>query len=168
MYGQLEKSSCPDDHEHKLSADAVEGGSRLKDTMQFPKLFEPTRIGKMEIKNRIVMPPMGTNMGTPDGHVTEEIVCYYRERAKGGVGLIIVETTCVDAPGGQDNRVPVGHRRRQVHPRFEPAGGDHPPARRQDCAAASARRQGNQVIDHRHSTGGSFADSHALWHPGGL
>jgi len=68
---------------------------------QLKRLFEPTRIGKMEIKNRIVMPPMGTNMGTPDGHVTEEIVCYYRERAKGGVGLIVVETTCVDAPGGK-------------------------------------------------------------------
>jgi 2,4-dienoyl-CoA reductase-like NADH-dependent reductase (Old Yellow Enzyme family)/thioredoxin reductase len=73
----------------------------LNDTMQFMKLFEPTHIGKMEIKNRIVMPPMGTNMGTPDGHVTEDIVCYYRERAKGGVGLIIVETTCVDAPVGK-------------------------------------------------------------------
>jgi 2,4-dienoyl-CoA reductase-like NADH-dependent reductase (Old Yellow Enzyme family)/thioredoxin reductase len=55
----------------------------------------------MEIKNRIVMPPMGTNMATPDGHVTEEVVCYYRERARGGVGLIIVETTCVDAPVGK-------------------------------------------------------------------
>ena len=73
----------------------------MKDTTQFPKLFEPTRIGKMEIKNRIVMPPMGTNMGTPDGYVTEEVVCYYRERAKGGVGLIVVETTCVDAPVGK-------------------------------------------------------------------
>ncbi len=73
----------------------------MNDTMQFTKLFEPTHIGKMEIKNRIVMPPMGTNMGTPDGHVTEDIVCYYRERAKGGVGLIIVETTCVDAPVGK-------------------------------------------------------------------
>ncbi|MBN2098092.1 MAG: FAD-dependent oxidoreductase [Dehalococcoidia bacterium] len=73
----------------------------MNTTPEFKRLFEPTRIGKMEIKNRIVMPPMGTNMGTADGHVTEEIVCYYRERAKGGVGLIIVETTCVDAPVGK-------------------------------------------------------------------
>ena len=72
----------------------------MKNETQFPKLLEPARIGRMEIKNRIVMPPMGTNMGTPDGEVTEEIICYYRERAKGGVGLIIVETTCVDAPAG--------------------------------------------------------------------
>jgi 2,4-dienoyl-CoA reductase-like NADH-dependent reductase (Old Yellow Enzyme family)/thioredoxin reductase len=73
----------------------------LNTAPEFKRLFEPARIGKMEIKNRIVMPPMGTNMGTADGHVTEEIVCYYRERAKGGVGLIIVETTCVDAPIGK-------------------------------------------------------------------
>ena len=73
----------------------------MNSAKQFPKLFEPTHIGKMELKNRIVMPPMGTNMGTPDGHVTEEVVSYYRERARGGVGLIIVETTCVDAPVGK-------------------------------------------------------------------
>ena len=73
----------------------------MNNAPQFRKMFEPTHIGRMEIKNRIVMPPMGTNMATPDGHVTEEIVCYYRERARGGVGLIIVETTCVDAPVGK-------------------------------------------------------------------
>ncbi len=73
----------------------------MKDQTQFRKLFEPAHIRNMQIKNRIVMPPMGTNMATPDGAVTEEIVCYYRERAKGGVGLIIVETTCVDAPAGK-------------------------------------------------------------------
>ena len=73
----------------------------MNSAKQFSKLFEPTHIGKMELKNRIDMPPMGTNMGTPDGHVTEEVVCYYRERARGGVGLIILETTCVDAPVGK-------------------------------------------------------------------
>jgi 2,4-dienoyl-CoA reductase-like NADH-dependent reductase (Old Yellow Enzyme family)/thioredoxin reductase len=73
----------------------------LKTAHQFAKLLGPARIGRMELKNRIVMPPMGTNMGTPDGHVTEEIVAYYRERARGGAGLIIVETTCVDAPVGK-------------------------------------------------------------------
>jgi len=73
----------------------------LNSAPQSRKLFEPTRIGIMELKNRIVMPPMGTNMATPDGRVTEEVVCYYRERARGGVALIIVETTCVDAPIGK-------------------------------------------------------------------
>ncbi|MCX5990918.1 MAG: FAD-dependent oxidoreductase [Chloroflexi bacterium] len=73
----------------------------MSNTLHFPKLFEPTRIGQMELKNRIVMPPMGTNMATPDGHVTERIRSYYEQRAKGGVGLVIVETTCIDAPVGK-------------------------------------------------------------------
>lgn len=73
----------------------------MSNMLQFPKLFEPTRIGQMELKNRIVLPPMGTNMGTPEGHVTEKIISYYEQRAKGGVGLVIVETTCIDAPVGK-------------------------------------------------------------------
>jgi len=73
----------------------------LSSAARFQKLFEPTHIRRMELKNRIVMPPMGTNMGTSDGHVTEEVRCHYRERAKGGVGLVIVETTCVDSPVGK-------------------------------------------------------------------
>lgn len=67
----------------------------------FPRLFQPGRIGSLEVKNRLVMPPMGTNMATPDGLMTEEIIAHYRARARGGTGLIIVETTCVDAPGGK-------------------------------------------------------------------
>lgn len=73
----------------------------LSSTVYFRKLFEPTRIRRMELKNRLVMPPMGTNMGTLDGHVTEEVRCHYKKRAEGGVGLVIVETTCVDAPVGK-------------------------------------------------------------------
>ncbi|HEX75300.1 MAG TPA: FAD-dependent oxidoreductase [Dehalococcoidia bacterium] len=64
------------------------------------KLFEPVCIGTMEIPNRIVMPPMGTNMANPDGTVSERIRNYYAERAKGGVGLIIVEIACI-YPGGK-------------------------------------------------------------------
>lgn len=73
----------------------------MSSTTRFRKLFAPTCIGKVAFKNCIVMPPMGTNMGTPDGHVTEKVVNYYRERARGGAGLIIVETACVDAPVGK-------------------------------------------------------------------
>lgn len=60
------------------------------------KLFEPVRIGTMEVRNRIVMPPMATNLATGDGYVTEKIKDYYQKRAEGGTGLIIVEATCVD------------------------------------------------------------------------
>ncbi|MCX6000525.1 MAG: hypothetical protein NTU41_13335 [Chloroflexi bacterium] len=42
----------------------------------FPRLFEATRIGRMELRNCVVMPPMGTNMATVDGSVTDEIRAY--------------------------------------------------------------------------------------------
>jgi len=65
------------------------------------KLFEPARIGKIEIPNRVVMAPMATNYGSPNGAVTQRQIAYYKERAKGGTGLIIVEGTCVSAPEGK-------------------------------------------------------------------
>ena len=67
----------------------------------FEKLFEPRRLGGMTVKNRIVMPPMVTNFGTADGYVTERLKDYHEERARGGVGLIIVECVCVDSPVGK-------------------------------------------------------------------
>lgn len=62
-------------------------------------LFTKGHIGKLEIKNRAVMPAMGTNM-SDGGRVNRAIVNHYEQRAKGGVGLIIVEVTCVDTPLG--------------------------------------------------------------------
>ncbi|MFA4911945.1 MAG: hypothetical protein WC649_13020, partial [Desulfobacteria bacterium] len=58
-------------------------------------LFEPITIGRMEIKNRVAMAPMGTLQGTYDGYATDQLIAYYNARAKGGVGLIIVEHTLV-------------------------------------------------------------------------
>lgn len=48
------------------------------------------------------MPPMATNFGGENGEVTEQMVRYYAERAKGGVGLIIVENAQVDYPRGKN------------------------------------------------------------------
>ena len=50
----------------------------------------------------MVMPAMGTNLATRDGYVTEQMKDYYEERAKGGVGLVIVEVACVDSPTGKN------------------------------------------------------------------
>ncbi len=65
------------------------------------KLFEAGRIGNLQLKNRIVMPPMGTHWASNDGHVVQRQVDYYAERAKGGVGLVIVEASCVQFPLGR-------------------------------------------------------------------
>ncbi len=69
--------------------------------MRLQKLFEPTKIGTMALKNRLVMPAMDTNFGSGDGFVTSRLVDYYAERARGGVGLIIVEIASVDYPRGK-------------------------------------------------------------------
>ena len=61
------------------------------------KLFEPFQIGSMELKNRIVMPPMTTSFASELGAVTERLINYHIERARGGVGLVIVEATCVES-----------------------------------------------------------------------
>ncbi|WP_082788881.1 FAD-dependent oxidoreductase [Desulfolucanica intricata] len=68
--------------------------------MRFPKLFEEGYIGNMQLRNRTVMPAMGTNLASEIGGVTPAMIHYYRERAKGGVGLIITEINSVDTPQG--------------------------------------------------------------------
>lgn len=69
--------------------------------MKFDKLFTPIKIGRMEIQNRIVMPPMTLNFASETGAVNQRVIDYYAERAKGCVGLIIVEATCIDSPVGR-------------------------------------------------------------------
>lgn len=64
--------------------------------MNYPKLFEPGKIGKLEIKNRIVMEPLATGTATENQTVGVDYFEYLVERAKGGVGLIILENTRVD------------------------------------------------------------------------
>jgi 2,4-dienoyl-CoA reductase-like NADH-dependent reductase (Old Yellow Enzyme family) len=54
-------------------------------------LLTPARIGPVEIKNRIVMPPMTTRTSDAEGFVTDDSVAYYMARVRGGVGLITVE-----------------------------------------------------------------------------
>lgn len=64
--------------------------------MKYEKLFTPGKIGNVELKNRIVMPPMMLGFGQFDGTPTEEMMDYYEERAIGGTGLIITEITRVN------------------------------------------------------------------------
>lgn len=68
---------------------------------RFQKLLEPGRIGQLELRNRIVMSPMGTNFAAEGGFITDRIKDYYEERARGGVGLIIVGVGAIDHPRGR-------------------------------------------------------------------
>ena len=54
----------------------------------FDKLFEPIKIGPVEIKNRLAVAPMNL-AGDRDGHPTRLYTCYFNARALGGFGLLI-------------------------------------------------------------------------------
>ncbi|MFC7496763.1 MULTISPECIES: FAD-dependent oxidoreductase [unclassified Nocardioides] len=84
-----------------------------------PHLLSPGRIGTMELRNRIVMSPMETMYGTPEGLPSDRTIAYFAARAAGGVGLVTVGATGVDpqhpeTPGGlhlgTDEAVPAHHR----------------------------------------------------------
>ncbi|MFC1982272.1 hypothetical protein ACFLV5_00545 [Chloroflexota bacterium] len=61
--------------------------------VELKKLFERGRIGTLELKNRLVMSPMGTHTASEEGYVTQRMIDYYVARARGGVGLIISSAT---------------------------------------------------------------------------
>lgn len=65
----------------------------------FSHLLSPYTIKGVEIKNRLVVPAMGTNLGNADGTVSQRLIDYYTARAKGGFGLIVVEGVAVNPTG---------------------------------------------------------------------
>lgn len=68
--------------------------------MKYERLFTPGKIGSAELKNRVVMAPMVMGTANMDGTPGEQMIQYYEERARGGVGLIITEATRVDEGTG--------------------------------------------------------------------
>lgn len=65
----------------------------------YAKLFTPFKIGSVELKNRLFVPGMGTNLAEPNGEAGPKLIKYYTERAKGGFGLIITECTAITKEG---------------------------------------------------------------------
>ncbi|CAN1507941.1 NemA NADH,flavin oxidoreductases, Old Yellow Enzyme family [Burkholderiaceae bacterium] len=66
----------------------------------FVTLSSPIQLGNKTVKNRYVIPAMGTGYATADGLVTQQLIDYYEARARGGAGVVIVETTTVEFPRG--------------------------------------------------------------------
>lgn len=93
--------------------------------MSFSKSLSPIKIGMVELKNRYIVPAMGSHLGEANGQVSRRIIDYYTARASGGYGLIITEFTCVDPVGmalpGQlgiwDDSFIEGHRKltKEIH-----------------------------------------------------
>jgi 2,4-dienoyl-CoA reductase (NADPH2) len=78
--------------------------------MEYPFLFSPIQINSMHLKNRIVMTAMHLGY-TPQGEVTDQLVEFYAERSRGGVGLIIVGGCPIDEYGGMAGMISLHHDR---------------------------------------------------------
>ena len=73
--------------------------------MNTPLWNTPIFLGAMQVKNRIVFPPMSTKFASPGaGEVTERMLAYYEARARGGAGLVIVEACCIHDAGSPTPR----------------------------------------------------------------
>lgn len=59
---------------------------------QYPALFVPGSIGKLRLKNRVIMSPVETLYASACGEVTPRLIEFYARRARGGVGLIVLHS----------------------------------------------------------------------------
>ena len=85
-------------HVGRFEDAAAVGKERQGITMEaFRELFRPGRINRLELKNRFIMAAAGNAMADDEGFVTDRAIDYCVERAKGGVGLVIVKFTSVIA-----------------------------------------------------------------------
>ncbi len=62
-------------------------------------LWDPVRLGGLALRNRAVMPAMGTGYASRDGRVTPRLLAYLRRRAEGGAGMVISEVLAVHPLG---------------------------------------------------------------------
>ena len=68
-----------------------------------PQLLSPVRVGPLDLRNRIVLPAMDQNV-CDNGLITDSLITHYAERARGGAGLLILETSAVAFPHGATAR----------------------------------------------------------------
>jgi 2,4-dienoyl-CoA reductase-like NADH-dependent reductase (Old Yellow Enzyme family)/NADPH-dependent 2,4-dienoyl-CoA reductase/sulfur reductase-like enzyme len=66
--------------------------------MQYKNLFSEIRVGSLTLKNRIIFPPISTNLASTSGEVTPEFVYHYARRAKGGASIVTLENMCIQFP----------------------------------------------------------------------
>lgn len=83
----------------------------------FENLFSPIRVRGLKLPNRIVMTAMGTHFADEDSYITQQLIDFQVERAKGGVGLSFLECCSVNEaacvrkqPSISDDRYLPGHK----------------------------------------------------------
>jgi len=67
--------------------------------MNYPSLFTPLKLGKYEIKNRLVALPVHTGFAHTDGSVSSWMVDFYSRLADSGVGMVVVANAAVSHDG---------------------------------------------------------------------
>jgi len=80
--------------------------------MEFATLATRLRVGSLTLKNRIIFPPISTNLAAVTGEVTDAFIYHYARRAQGGAALITVENVCIDYPAAMEGA---------TQPRFDDA-----------------------------------------------
>ncbi|WP_150266220.1 FAD-dependent oxidoreductase [Paenibacillus tepidiphilus] len=71
--------------------------------MAYKNLFSPIQIKDLKLKNRVILPAMGTKMPTEDRFVTKQLIDYHVARAAGGCGLNFTEVCSVYGPASPKN-----------------------------------------------------------------
>ena len=100
--------------------------------MRYKCLLAPGKIGTLEVKNRAIMAPMSAALANTDGTVTDELIAYLTERARGGIGLILTEYAYVQESGkssdhqisAADDGINASAKSRSRTPTVEINGGD--------------------------------------------
>ena len=67
---------------------------------RFSLLTSPAALGSLSLRNRMILVAMGSNFADTDGRCTERLIAYYEARARGGAGLLILETSAAGWPNG--------------------------------------------------------------------
>jgi 2,4-dienoyl-CoA reductase-like NADH-dependent reductase (Old Yellow Enzyme family) len=83
-------------YKHMLRERLMEG---VRSENLFDAVFEPLNVGGVTLPNRIVFPPFQTNYASADGFVTDRVLRFYREIARGGAGLTMVGGIAASADG---------------------------------------------------------------------
>lgn len=83
-----------------MNREATIAATSLTESESRSRLFSPATLGRLQLRNRLVMSPMQQYQGTADASATAYHAHHYARRARGGVGLVMVESTAV-APEGR-------------------------------------------------------------------
>ena len=73
------------------------------------RMFDTFGLGNLELANRFVFPPIKLGYGNPDGTVTDRQLNFYRQIARSGPGLVIIEPVSVTADGREHPKQPCVH-----------------------------------------------------------